>query len=268
MLPLELVLEIVTVHYRPIREEFINPKGPKIRIRSLSVLTNCSLVCHAWLDICRPLIFRSIYKSPNRLSFLHYKAPHLCKYTIELCLGFSAYDVVSAPDLRMISACLSRFINLRHFEVVGLGLVDPASTELWARDLASILSTINLKRISLLSSAGDAQNDGLVILPILSACSDTLEELAIDYFFRNSVHGIVVPSVMRFEALRKVELSGFPSPQTSIFECPNLESFTITRQNTFRDLPPWVPENISEITLRGTFHLHSVVISRLNTLVC
>lgn len=86
-----------------------------------------------------------------------------------------------------------------------------------------MLSVIRLKRNARLSLGSNAQDDGYDMLPILSACANTLEELGIDHFFRNSVHGTVFPSVMRFEALQKVDLSGFPSPST-IFEYLNAQT--------------------------------------------
>ncbi|KDQ27976.1 hypothetical protein PLEOSDRAFT_158153 [Pleurotus ostreatus PC15] len=262
-LPLELILRIIPFLDDPPNvpkkewEHIPLLANSKIRRRSgPPSLSSCSLVCHAWNDICRAYIFRAIYIDCNEdttfeaFAFLHSTAPHLCKYVRELRLRFCS-DVVWVPA--WMDACLSRFTNLRELELRYFSEMGPTVTTPLVQGIVSLLATISLKRLALLF--WDKFVNASDMSRILFACSATLEEFMIDCLLWEPSRRIMsfVPPVVHLKALRRLELdeSITPFAHTNTIECPDLATFTISHyQDHPWELPPWIPASISDLNLR------------------
>ncbi|KAF4564467.1 hypothetical protein EYR36_002401 [Pleurotus pulmonarius] len=179
-------------------------------------------------------------------SFLQFTVPHLCKHALELSLVFSG-NIESIPG--WMDECLGRFRNLRDLELIYWSDMEPTLSLRLAQGIASLLSTINLKYLSLLF--WDSLDDLFHILP---TCSATLERLTIQgHDGYTTVTMLATPSVVRLEALRNVELHDLVNPftQTNTIECPNLESFSILHyQRRPWELPPWIPASIHKLVLQ------------------
>lgn len=273
-LPFELILRII-----PFLDDLPNVTkeeweqthllaNSKIRRRiGLPSLSSCSLVCHAWNDVCQPYIFRSIHVDCNNdpdfdaFAFLHSMAPHLCKYILELRLRFCS-DVVWVPA--WMDACLSRFTNLRELELRYFSEMEPTVATPLMRGIVSLLENISLKRLALLF--WDKFDNALELSLILSACSTTLEELMIDSLLWELSHKTMsfVPPAVHLQALRRLELdeSTTPFAHTTTIECPGLDTFTISHyQSDPWGLPSWIPANISELNFRGATSSSSLVLT-------
>ncbi|KAF7428746.1 hypothetical protein PC9H_007978 [Pleurotus ostreatus] len=260
-LPVELFLQIIPYLYNHTspREEWDFSYPSETRGRISPSLLACSLVCHTWNDICRPLIFRSIHVDCNEsvarssLDFLHFTAPHLCKDILGLHLDLST-ETTEVPQ--WIDVCLGRFTKLRELELRYWSDVESISRASLLRGITSMLAGASLKRLALVDWARSANNPKDLLL-ILSACSATLEYLMIDSLPRGSSHTTpIVPSVVRMEALRRIELYKFPTPFTRsiTIECPNLETFAIScNEQVPWELPSWIPERIPKLELQSTY---------------
>ncbi|KAF7431062.1 hypothetical protein PC9H_006780 [Pleurotus ostreatus] len=214
-------------------------------------LTACSLVCHAWNDICRPYIFRIVEISAGtlipRLSFLHFEAPHLCNYVLDFRLSLDTranYEPFPAwlPD------CFSRFRNLGTLYLADIGSVNSSLAELSPLDMGitTLLATApNLRKLHL--EGWDHDRDVVSVLPT----SSQLEDLSLNVISTNMT--TVVSSPPRFDALQILELDNIPYPLLrfkTFIECPNLRSLVAEWYDPVRwKVPPWVSTRFSELTL-------------------
>ncbi|KAG5221115.1 hypothetical protein IMY05_C4466000100 [Salix suchowensis] len=89
-----------------------------------SLLAACSLVCRAWNDICRHVIFRKIsfrerFFLISRLCFFRDKAHHLTKYVKETDISFENDFNLSVPRIHgWLSECFDKFENLTVLHLV------------------------------------------------------------------------------------------------------------------------------------------------------
>lgn len=268
-LPLELFMNIITfLDDRLIKEEWESNYSHRVWPNIPVCLFACSLVCHTWNDLCRPLIFHSIHINCDEdmehsdLWVFHFRRPHLCKYIRQLRLSFSI-ETTSPPE--WINACLTRFKNLRELH---LDFWSDLNVEVSTRLLPGItamISTIGLKRLALQDWDDRFVNNPSYLWHILFACSTTLEGLMIHFRPRQGLPTPmpVVPStVMRLGALRHLELYEPPTTfaRTANIECPNLETFTTSCGGVDSpwELPSWIPESISELNIQGTSYLFTL----------
>lgn len=192
-----------------------------------STASQFSLVCHAWNDICRPRIFRSVIIHDlemliHRLSFLHSSAPHLCKYIFDLRLLLNSMDLlVVEPVPPWIPDCFNRFKNLHTLYLGKEGVMVPGIT--------SLLAAPRLRKLHLEGRV--FASDDSYLLSLLPSTNPQLEELALvnidipaDFV---DEHSLKVPPIVRFEALRRLELNdvAYALLKCRVFiECPNLTS--------------------------------------------
>lgn len=119
--------------------------------------------------------------------------------------------------------------------------------------------TSRIKRLDLRcwsSAAGD-------LLPLLSACRATLEDLAVEIDFRpessldqeTSKSMSEIPSLVRLNALRSLKFHERYATRlapTNLIECPNLETLTIEHYtDELWDIPPWIPAGLSNLVFNG-----------------
>ncbi|KAF9497749.1 hypothetical protein BDN71DRAFT_1504457 [Pleurotus eryngii] len=214
-------------------------------------LTACSLVCHAWNDICRPHIFRIVEINAGtltpRLSFLHFKAPHLCNYVLNFRLSLDD-RADCEPFPAWLPDCFSRFGNLCTLYLIGGGSVNsslaaPSPLDVGITTLlaAPLLRKLHFRKWTF---AGD---DLSVLLPT----SSRLEDLSLNNIDTNMMN--VVSSPVRFDALQLLELYNIPHPLPgfkTFIECPNLRSLVAEWYGPLGwELPLWVSTRFSELTL-------------------
>ncbi|KAF4586599.1 hypothetical protein EYR40_010611 [Pleurotus pulmonarius] len=177
--------------------------------------------------------------------FLHFTAPHLCKYILELRISYCGDSVPAWMD-----ACLSRFINLRELELYGWAGTRREIAAPITEGIASLLSSINLERLVL--SFWDEDEDDSDMLLILSACSGTIEDLSMDTLPpKRSVDLSAIP----LQALRRLELNvcSLPFDEMSTIVCPNLNAFAFNLHEDYAfELPSWLPASISELSIRAS----------------
>lgn len=258
-LPCDLIYNIIeSIDDREAEDELNNDSN-----RFPSTLIACSLVSHAWNDICRPHIFRSItidhgVKWHSRLSFLYFTAPHLSKYIRTLRLSWDT-EIHTAAE--WIPACLKQLENLDGLYLRS-HLVLSAPTVPMPFALGVITLTAHIKRLRL--ETWDVVEDASDLLPLLSACSATLERLTLRIYSVSHLGTIPqrqdfqsrLSRPVRLEALRKLELlEGLdPLPQMINIVCPSLESLTVELDGGDGwKIPSWIPAGIHELNLRGIF---------------
>lgn len=255
-LPSDLIYNIIeSIDDREAEDELNNGSN-----RFPSTLTACSLVSHAWNDICRPHIFRTItidhgVKWHSRLSFLYFTAPHLSKYIRTLRLSWDT-EIHTAAE--WIPACLKQLENLDGLYLRS-HLVLNAPTVPMPFALGVITLTAHIKRLWL--ETWDVVEDASDLLPLLSACSATLERLTLRIYSVSHLGTIPqrqdfqsrLSRPVRLEALRKLELlEGLdPLPHLINIECPSLESLTVELDGGDGcKIPSWIPAGIHELNLR------------------
>ncbi|KDQ26383.1 hypothetical protein PLEOSDRAFT_1105287 [Pleurotus ostreatus PC15] len=217
-------------------------------------LQACSLVSWAWNDLCRPYIFYTltIHRLDNtirRLSFLHFKAPHLSKYIHELSI-FPDSNVPKLP--KWIPKCFRRLKNLHTMDVVG-GDLDTSPTPSPMATTALLIKFVPyLRKLSLNSITFIDASHLIDFLP-----SRTLEELRIVYTEDDFTDGYPqtngAQSVVRFDALRTLVVeTAFPVLRYATpMACPNLRSFAVQWNGRRRwKLPLWIPDSLSELTVQ------------------
>lgn len=253
-LPIELVCQIVAC----LSEEYLISRDDDdpffLRPISIPDLVVCSLVCRAWNRVCRPHIFGTILVEGDqesfysRLSFLHFTSPHLCRYTLQLVLSLSVQPShMQAPE--WIPDCLKRFTNLRALRLDDRNRV--ADSWPLRRLMEPLLSTVCLKQLHLHTCVAPLNASDL--LPILSACSNTLEYLSMEF---NKTFEETSPAqaaseqpIVHLDALRELRLHGLP--QIIRIECPNLESLTVLHDKNACNVPSWIPTGLSRLVMLG-----------------
>ncbi|KAG9219752.1 hypothetical protein CCMSSC00406_0008129 [Pleurotus cornucopiae] len=233
-------------------------------------LTNCSLVCHSWNEICRHHIFRSVallfrksYISA-RLGFFYFVAPHLYKYVRNLAIVWQSWDPKDdpegtpgwTPDAIMQFAHLSAL----HLDVIGFNgvVVDALS----AYGIISLLSSLRLTRFDF-AARGVTRRSRDLSLIISSLHSATLHGLSLSItgnlraiLTHNHSEGTETRSSLpvHLHALHTLELSSgrFQFPLTGFIECPNLTLLTVKHNsfNTPWGIPPWIPAGLHGLVLK------------------
>lgn len=256
-LPIELIHHVVELLAEPERDRRI-PRA----------WTACSLVCRTWNRICRHHIFRSILVHTrwdgavaSRLIFLHFTAPHLAEYILDLHLTFHEADLAKVPG--WLPDCFKRFKNLRKLHIGCYASLPSPFSALKALGITSLLIAGRIKSFQMESY--DLIEDESGLLPIFSLCSASLEEITLRLCVdRPDVNHATFPHwkpeprdqlTVRLEALRKLDFEeDVPRlHETNRIECPNLECLTITHNNSCPwVIPPWIPASLSELVLKGT----------------
>ncbi|KAG9226548.1 hypothetical protein CCMSSC00406_0005785 [Pleurotus cornucopiae] len=254
-LPIELIHHVVELLAEPDRDRRI-PRA----------WTTCSRVCRTWNRICRHHIFRSILvyarrdgAVASRLNFLHFTASHLAEYILDLHLTFHEADLAKVPG--WLPDCFKRFKNLRKLHIGCYATLPSPFAALQTLGITSLLAAGRIQSFEMESYELIEDDSGL--LPILSLCSATLEEvklrLCVD---RPGVDLATFPhwkpeprdqSTVRLDALRKLDFEeDLPRlHETNRIECPNLESLTITRSNHGPwVIPSWIPASLRGLVLK------------------
>lgn len=197
----------------------------------------------------------------SRLNFLHSTASHLAEYILDLHLTFHEADLAKVPG--WLPDCFKRFKNLRKLHISCYATLPSPFAALQTLGITSLLAAGRIQSFEMESYELIEDDSGL--LPILSLCSATLEEvklrLRVD---RPGVDLATFPhwkpeprdqSTVRLEALRKLDLEeDLPRlHETNRIECPNLESLTMTRNNHGPwVIPSWIPASLRALVLKGT----------------
>ncbi|KAL4257976.1 F-box domain-containing protein [Pleurotus pulmonarius] len=261
--PTELIKKIIALlDDRPVDEEVYYCGEPR---RVPTGLVACSLVCSSWNDICRPHIFRSVTLDYSReldiprFSFLYFTAPHICTYIRNLELRLPENPGAMS---RWVQGRLPRFTNLHELRLDGNFPVwcypNRATLSMYVSHVVSLLpdaSTSHVKRLDLRCWSAAAEN----LLPLLSACRDTLEDLSVEIDFRpessldseTSKSMSEIPSFVHLNALRSLKIHeryATRLPLTNFIECPNLEALKIEHYTEeLWDIPPWIPAGLSNL---------------------
>ncbi|KAG9224201.1 hypothetical protein CCMSSC00406_0004700 [Pleurotus cornucopiae] len=246
-LPMELILQIIAIldYSSDTYTYYVTDISP--------CLTACSLVCHAWNDICRPRIFRKVViydidRLSLRLSFLHSTAPHLCEYVLDLRLGFNVDSEGASALPSWVLDCFKRFKNLRVLYLWD-GTTDVlASLDM---DITPLLAAPRLRKLCIHRWSFD--EDASDLLRILLSTNPQLEELTLREIFTEFVDedSAEAPSAARFEALRRLEMFNVAHPMLrleALIECPNLNSL-VARWPMHWNVPPWCPPHFSELDI-------------------
>ncbi len=226
-------------------------------------LLECSLVCHAWDDICRPHTVHTVVVSAQnfytRLEFLNFTAPHLSKHIVELTLQWDDC-ILDTPE--WISECLLRLSGLRALRLKNCRAAPPPVVPgPFALGILSLIAAVPLKALYL--ESWSFLKDASDLLHILSRCSSSLEDLFIQKTAYDhgtiandgrAVDGGGTVCLDSLQILRLFEWIGSaPLPQTALVECPNLERLEITRTHSGPwEIPSWIPAGLSELVLQGT----------------
>ncbi|KAL4263992.1 hypothetical protein AB1N83_005558 [Pleurotus pulmonarius] len=254
-LPVELIQHIISFLSDNIEgEEGLEELDPG----RTADLAACALVCRSWRDISQSCIYRTIaineHSWDSRFSFLHFTAPHLCKYTRELRLSWNKGCLT--PE--WFAECLARFTNLLvlRLENRDLRVRQPPLTPLLG--IGSLLNNIPLKRLHLREwcSCDDAYD----IFHILSMCSASLEEFSLEVFLTSDRAQPldqdlpVLPPVVLLPALRKIVLLGeipdISQATGTRIEIPDLETLTIEMEGHEPwSLAGWNLNHISQLKL-------------------
>lgn len=218
-------------------------------------LSSCSLACRAWNYICQPHIFSTIVISGQintRLSFLHFTSPHLYEYILDLRITIGT-ESNKALDLER--HYFDRFTNLRALYIAAGFSTRASYGRLCRLGILPLISAAPLKRLVLHSWV--LEENGLDLLHVLSACSNTLEDLTLDILNIFQEITSVETGPIRLDSLHNLELRGFPPPD--LIACPNLQSLTIASDSC--DIPSWIPAGLSKLVLDGIAYtpiLHDV----------
>ncbi|KAJ8697502.1 hypothetical protein PTI98_004303 [Pleurotus ostreatus] len=242
-LPVELIAEIIAIVADGAQK--CNPQNDENH--PFWTLTASSLVSRTWTTICRPHIFHTLSISTEnttaRLSFLHFDAPHLSEYIRTVHLW---WNDDSCTALAWFPECFARLKNLRalHLEN-GISSLSMAPAPLSA-GIVSMLAAPRLCKLALngWGFASDASD-------LLSMLPATLEELKLEDIMETHVTEKAPPTV-RFDALRTLELLDVFHPMLefkSFIDCPNLECLTARYHYEPWNLPPWIPDELSELEL-------------------
>ncbi|KAJ8697512.1 hypothetical protein PTI98_004312 [Pleurotus ostreatus] len=262
--PIELTRKIIALlDDRPLDEVYYCGE----RRRVPTGLVACSLVCSSWNDVCRPHIFRSVtldYSRDSdipRFSFLYFTAPHLCTYIRNLELRLPENPGAVS---RWVQGSLPHFANLQELRLDGNFPVwcfpNSGTLSMYVSHIASLLpqaSASHIKRLDLRCWSAAAED----LLPLLSACRATLEDLSMEIDFRpeSSLHQETsestskIPSLIHLDSLRSLKVHERYATRLSlsnVIECPNLETLRIEHYtDEFWDIPPWVPAGLSNLIL-------------------
>ncbi|KAF7441388.1 hypothetical protein PC9H_001738 [Pleurotus ostreatus] len=222
-----------------------------------------SRVCWEWNHICRPRLFRSIRVrlwDIDKLSFLHFTAPHLCKYPQRLYVDCGDEDP-NKPAPSWQADALGQFTN-----VSSLTLHTARTDVLPEARVPAIMRLLAKAPVRQLTfSFWGFLEGGEDLLHALSACSSTLEELTFEtcHIQRGSAYlcraltepvNFGLPPVVRLTALRSLEQSsGWQHhPQMHRLEMPNLRSLfcDYVDGDPFHHIWATIPGSISELTLQ------------------
>lgn len=224
-----------------------------------------SLVSRVWNELCRPRIFRKLvvllgdtYFPLRRLSFLHFTAPHLCKYISELSIQVTRYTQ-DTPS--WISLVFPLFVKVRSIELsIQARSTRPMLPEPFAAGIMNLLAKVPLKKLRI--NGPEIMEDSSDLWPLLAASACTLEVLVLDErsFAGQGIMAKPIPphSVVRMVALRSLRLSSTKSRPILInglkqLDVPNLDSLTCryVSGDPFRVLSSQIPATMSTLTLRG-----------------
>ncbi|KAL4259826.1 hypothetical protein AB1N83_008638 [Pleurotus pulmonarius] len=231
-LPIELICHIVAfVDGSDDDDEYEDRYS--IDYRALT-LASCSLVCKAWSNIARAHIFGSFTIDYNnfesRLSFLHFTAPHLGGYVIQLTISGDNNKNTDLSPPQWTPEAFSLFSNLRSLSFHHVtGEWSSLPTPL-ARGFATLLTTSSLRKVCLRWWNFGTDTEGLQNM--LSLCSTTLKDLTLVYVDCNGEPRADalphVSSLINMKALSNLRLVCVHHPRlvTALVECPNLKSMT------------------------------------------
>ncbi|KAF9489881.1 hypothetical protein BDN71DRAFT_1593179 [Pleurotus eryngii] len=219
----------------------------------------CSLVCSAWNELCRRRLFRAagimylFSGDPPQLSFLQFTPPHLYKYITDLTITWCTYEL-DIPTLPV--EVLNQFPNICSLHINASG-VDPLPA-LFIQQIMDLLSNsrVKLLDVSQFSFFMDASN----LLPLLSQCSSTLEELILFWCsisgsgaIPNPTHDSKAPLVVSLGALRRLRLivdDDLSKLSLSRLVLPNLEVLSCSWKGDHPpDISRWGIVRLSELIL-------------------
>lgn len=259
-------------HVIDIREHPMGLKQPELPIELIDLIIAhlndhankesiqaCSLVCWAWNELCRRRLFRAagimyLFSADlPQLSFLQFTPPHLYKYITDLTITWCTYEL-DIPTLPV--EVLNQFSNLCSLHINAAGF-EPLPA-LFIQQITNLLSNSRVKWLHL--SQFSFFMDASILLPLLSQCSSTLEELVLFWCSvsgsgarPNLTHDSKAPLVVSLGALRRLRLivdDDLSKLSLSRLLLPNLEVLTCSWKGHHPpDISQWNIARLSELIL-------------------
>ncbi|KAG9219776.1 hypothetical protein CCMSSC00406_0008153 [Pleurotus cornucopiae] len=254
-LPTELIYHIIAAVVDGNDDDDSEYEGCSIDYRAFT-LAACSLVCKAWSNVVRPHIFSSFtidYTNfESRLSFLHFTAPHLVGYVLELTIRGDNNRNTNFTPPQWTPEAFCRFNNLRSLSLLHVtGEWSSLPTPL-ALGISTLLAAPRLQKICL--RWWNFGTDVERIQNMLSLCSTSLEDLTLVYVDCDYDHASAtqthVSSPINMVALSKLQLICVNHPRLpgAFTECPNLRSMTAE----IDDVQLFIPLTVEDLRLVGT----------------
>ncbi|KAL4266297.1 F-box domain-containing protein [Pleurotus pulmonarius] len=217
-----------------------------------SLLAACSLVCRAWNDISRHVMFRKIsFKQKffliSRLCFFRDKARHLTKYVKEADISFENDFNLNVPRIHgWLSECFDRFENLVVLHLVNYNHDYCICYGEAYNGILHLLTITHLREFHLHHWV--FQNPDSLLRLLGCTSSTTLESLSLKNI-QMLTRGSTTVAPPHLEALHNLEVYDY----TDIFfgpgrvvVCPNLKTCSLNDW----PFPPWIPTSkLSKLTL-------------------
>lgn len=252
-LPVELVSEIIAI-VAP--EESNNPHPvtymTKAEQEAFRTLAAASLVSHSWNAVCRRHIFHTVFmfssNTSARLSFLHFKAPHLAEYIRRLCVWWNDDDPRPASECQWLAECLYRMKNFRELILVSVLAGLPTERRILAAGAVPVFAASRLRKLALRD--WDFAEDAYDLLGMLSP---TLEELVLENIHTETIEVEAPPPTTHLAALRRLVLVDTVHPMLAvenIIECRRLQYLELEWLcDDSWNMPPWIPASLTELVL-------------------
>lgn len=219
-------------------------------------LTTCALVCRAWNEVSRSRIFHKLtmdYIDLNdRLYFLHFDAPHLAPYILEVDLVWSGIGDEPADWVTTCFGSMKNLSRLRFSDRMSRSIKSQAPL---GSAILTLLAAPLLRELFLIGWCFTLPDRTLDLIHLLSVLSPTLERLSFTSIFcpertQSSAERIV----LHMDHLHTVEFigTGHDVLRQHYIECPDVQHVLLaaTRAEKVWRLPMWIPSGLSRITIR------------------
>ncbi|KAF9493715.1 hypothetical protein BDN71DRAFT_1496911 [Pleurotus eryngii] len=217
-----------------------------------SLLAACSLVCRAWNDICRHVIFRKIsfrerFFLISRLCFFRDKAHHLTKYVKETDISFENDFNLSVPRIHgWLSECFDKFENLTVLHLVNH---EDSYCICYGEVYSGILHLLTNARLREFYLHHWVFQTSDCLLSLLGcSCPTTLESLSLKNI-KMMVRGSPSIGPAHLEELRNLEVYDYKDifyGPGQVIVCPNLKTCSVNDW----PFPSWIATSrLSKLTL-------------------
>ncbi|KAF7433726.1 hypothetical protein PC9H_005691 [Pleurotus ostreatus] len=170
-----------------------------------------------------------------RLSFLHFKAPHLAEYIRRLCVWWNR----PASECQWLAECLYRMKSFRELILLSILVGLPTERRILAARAMPIFDASRLRKLAL--HDWDFAEDAYDLLGMLSP---TLEELVLENIRTENIE-------MENIEMETPPTTHFEGYAENIIECRRLQYLELQwlRDTHSWNMPPWIPVSSSEFAL-------------------